>query len=254
MFFLILVLILIAAALFGMMGLGSGIIYVPLLSWWGLDFATGAIPLGLLLSVATGAGAARSYIRDGLVHLRTGMSTGLAAVIGSPLGVAALKYVPISLVKLILAGAAFFVAIKALRSGEPSPHLDRSAYAMTRGLTLLMGFLMGFFSALVGVGGGFLLVPVLLARGYPTREAVGTTSMVVTISTAAGFLFHLSSAHIPFRAAFIFTVAALAGASLGGHWAARHANPKGLRVIIGIIIMVIALKVGGEGFMALTGR
>jgi len=254
MFAFVLILIMIAAALFGMMGLGSGIIYVPLLSWWGLDFASGAIPLGLLLSVATGAGAAHTYIRDGLVHLRTGMSTGIAAVLGSPLGVVALQVVPISIVKMILASAAFYVALKALRSGEPAPHLDRAAYALTRGLTLLMGFLMGFFSALVGVGGGFLLVPVLLARGYPTREAVGTTSMVVTISTLAGFVFHIPTAHFPLRAAFIFTAAALAGASIGGHWAARHANPKGLRILIGIIIMAIALKVGGEGFIALSAR
>lgn len=248
---LLFILVMAAAALFGMMGLGSGIIYVPLLSWWGLDFATGAIPLGLLLSVATGAGAAQTYIRDGLVHLRTGMITGFAAVLGSPLGVAALGFVPVSIVKMILAAAAFYVALKALRSGEPSSHVDRASYAMTKGLTLLMGFLMGFFSALVGVGGGFLLVPVLLARGYPTREAVGTTSMVVTISTLAGFVFHIPTAHFPIKAAFIFTAAALGGASLGGYWAARHANPKGLRIIIGIIIIAIAIKVGGEGIMAL---
>ena len=248
---LILILVMIAAALFGMMGLGSGIIYVPLLSWWGLDFASGAIPLGLLLSVATGAGAVHTYIRDGLVHLRTGMSTGFAAVLGSPFGVAALQYIPVSVVKMILAAAAFYVALKALRSGEPSPNLDRASYALTRGLTLLMGFFMGFFSALVGVGGGFLLVPVLLARGYPTREAVGTTSMVVTISTFAGFMFHIPTASFPFNSALVLTVGALTGASLGGYWAARHANPKGLRIIIAVIIMFIAIKVGGEGLMAL---
>ena len=179
------------------------------------------------------------------------MSTGLAAVLGSPLGVAALQYVPISIAKMILALAAFYVAFKALRSGEPSPHLDRASYALTRGLTLLMGFLMGFFSALVGVGGGFLLVPVLLARGYPTREAVGTTSMVVSISTTAGFIFHIPTASFPTKAAVIFTIGALTGASLGGYWAARHANPKGLRILIGIIIMAIAVKVGGEGAWSL---
>lgn len=254
MFALIFILVMTAAGLFGMMGLGSGIIYVPLLSWWGLDFATGAIPLGLLLSVATGSGAAHTYMRDGFVHLRTGLSTGMAAVVGAPLGVAALAFVPISIVKMILAVAAFYVAVKALRAGEPALHIDRASYTLTRGLTLLMGFLMGFFSALVGVGGGFLLVPVLLARGYPTREAVGTTSLVVTISTMAGFLFHLPSAHFPLRAAVFFTGAALAGASLGGHYAARHASPRALRLLIGIIIMGISIKVGGEGIIALMGR
>ncbi len=244
-------LIAIAAALFGIMGLGSGIIYVPLLHWWGLDFATGAIPLGLLLSIATGAGVAYTYLREGLVHMRTGLSTGMAALIGSPLGVVALNLVPVGVVKIVLSIAALYVGLKALLSGEPEAHVERASYALTRGLTLLMGFLMGFFSALVGVGGGFLLVPVLLARGYPTREAVGTTSLVVAISTSSGFLFHLSSAKFPFNAALFFLVLVIVGARLGGLWASRHANPKALRFIIAIMIMAIAVKVGGEGIMAL---
>ena len=82
---LIFILVMIAAALFGMMGLGSGIIYVPLLSWWGLDFATGAVPMGLLLSIATGAGAAVTYARLGLVHTRAGIAAASTVILGAPL-------------------------------------------------------------------------------------------------------------------------------------------------------------------------
>ncbi len=253
MFALIGFLVMVAAALFGMMGLGSGIIYVPLLSWWGMDFATAAIPLGLLLSVATGAGTAYTYLREGLVHVRTGLGTASAALFGAPLGVLALQVVPVSFVKIILAVAAFYVAMRALRSGEPVRLTDRS-YLIPAAFTLFMGFLMGFFSALVGVGGGFLLVPVLLIRGYPAREAVGTTSLVVTISTLSAFLFHLPTAEFPLREAVILAAVALVGARLGGLYASRHANPKALRILIGIIIMAIALKVGGEGLMALLGQ
>ncbi|MDF1525830.1 MAG: sulfite exporter TauE/SafE family protein [bacterium] len=247
---LLFILVMITAALFGMMGLGSGIIYVPLLSWWGLDFATGAIPLGLLLSVATGAGTAYTYMRKRLVHVKTGLATGTAAVFGAPLGVLALQAVPISLVKIILAATAFYVALRALRSGEPLRLTDKS-YLLPAAATLFIGFLMGFFSALVGVGGGFLLVPILLIRGYPAREAVGTTSLVVTISTFSAFLFHLPDAGFPLKEAIILAAAALAGAGLGGVYASRQVNPKAIRILIGIIIMVIAFKVGAEGVMAL---
>lgn len=244
-------LIAIAAALFGIMGLGSGIIYVPLLHWWGLNFATGAVPLGLLLSIVTGAGVAYTYLREGMVHTRTGFTTGMAAIVGSPFGVLALRIIPIGAVKIILSAVALYVGLKAIRSGEPADQADRASYALSRGLTLLMGFLMGFFSALVGVGGGFLLIPVLLARGYPTKEAVGTTSMVVAISTTAGFLFHLPSAKFPLKAAVFFIVLVIIGARMGGLWAAKHANPKALRIVIGILIMIIAIKVGGEGILAM---
>jgi uncharacterized membrane protein YfcA len=113
---------------------------------------------------------------------------------------------------------------------------------------------MGFFSALIGVGGGFLLAPVLLARGYPVKEAVGTTALVVTICTSTAFLFHLPTADFPIRAAILLTVAALLGARLGGNWASKHANPKTIRLLVAVVIILIAIKVGGEGLIALTGN
>jgi uncharacterized membrane protein YfcA len=253
MLVLIFILVMVAAALFGMMGLGSGIIYVPLLSWWGLDFATGAIPMGLLLSIGTGAGAAYTYARMGLVHKATGLVAASTVILGAPLGVRALHYFPVSYIKIILAATALYVATRALRSGEPHVH-PHQPYILTIGLTLLVGFFMGFFSALIGVGGGFLLAPVLLARGYPVKEAVGTTALVVTICTSTAFLFHLPTADFPIRAAILLTVAALLGARLGGNWASKHANPKTIRLLVAVVIILIAIKVGGEGLIALTGN
>jgi uncharacterized membrane protein YfcA len=250
MFALIFILVMMAAALFGMMGLGSGIIYVPLLSWWGLDFTTGAIPMGLLLSIATGAGTAYTYARRGFVHKGTGLAAASTVLLGAPLGVRALHVFPVSYVKIFLAATALYVAIRALRSGEPHTSQHRT-YAMTLGLTLIVGFFMGFFSSLIGVGGGFLLAPVLLASGYPVKEAVGTTALVVTICTFTAFLFHLPTADFPMSAAIWLSGAALLGARLGGVWASGHANPKTLRLLVAVVIIVIAIKVGGEGIIAL---
>jgi len=248
---LIFILVMIAAALFGMMGLGSGIIYVPLLSWWGLDFATGAVPMGLLLSIATGAGAAYTYARLGLVHKSTGFAAASTVLLGAPLGVQVLHIFPVSYVKIILAATALYVALRALRSGEPKKHRHHN-YAMALGLTLIVGFFMGFFSALIGVGGGFLLAPVLLANGYPVKEAVGTTALVVTICTFTAFLFHLPTADFPVGAAILLAGAAFLGARLGGIWATRHANPKTLRLLVAVVIIGIAVKVGTEGFIAIA--
>ena len=120
------------------------------------------------------------------------------------------------------------------------------------GLTLLVGFFMGFFSALIGVGGGFLLAPVLLASGYPVKEAVGTTALVVTICTFTAFMFHLPTADFPVNAALLLIGAAFLGARLGGIWASGHANPKTVRLLVAVVIIGIALKVGGEGIIALS--
>lgn len=250
MFILLLVLVMIAAASFGMMGLGSGIYYVPMLSWFGMDFATGAVPLGLLLSFFTGAGTAHTYYKDRHIHQNTGFFAALTVFAGAPLGVRALHWAPIGIVKLLLSAAAFYIGIRALRSSDPACHPDRP-YAIHISLTLLMGFLMGFFSALIGVGGGFLLTPVLLTCGFPTREAVGTTSLVVTIGAMTSFLFHLPTAHFPARMAAVLCIGALVGAKLGGIWATRVAHPKTLRAIVASTIILIAVKVGWEGVAAM---
>ena len=246
MFIVLFLLVFLAAGSFGMMGLGSGIYYVPLLSWFGLDFAVGAVPLGLLLSFFTGAGTAHTYFKSQHVHLNTGFIAALTVFAGAPLGVRALHWAPVGAVQILLSIAAFYVGIRALRTGEPACHLKRP-YGLNISLTLLMGFLMGFFSALIGVGGGFLLTPVLLTCGYPTREAVGTASLVVTIGALTSFLFHLPTAQFPLRMAIPLAVGALVGAKIGSIWATRVAHPNTLRKIVATTIILIAIKVGWDG-------
>jgi uncharacterized membrane protein YfcA len=250
MFIALLLLVVVAAASFGMMGLGSGIYYVPLLSWFGLDFAAGAVPLGLLLSFFTGAATAHTYFKGQHIHVNTGFLAALTVFLGAPLGVRTLHWAPIGSVKILLSVAAFYVGIRALRTGEPECHLDRKQ-AINLGLTLLMGFLIGFFSALIGVGGGFLLTPVLLTCGFPTREAVGTSSLVVTVGALTSFLFHLPTADFPLGMAIPLAAGALVGAKLGGIWATRIAHPKTLRTIVASTILLIAIKVGWEGIAAM---
>jgi len=250
MFAVLFLLVFIAAASFGMMGLGSGIYYVPLLSWFGLDFATGAVPLALLLSFFTGAGTAHTYFKRQHVHLNTGFLAALTVFIGAPVGVRILHWAPVGAVKIILAVTALYVGIRALRTGEPECHVERT-YALNIGLTLFMGFLLGFFSALIGVGGGFLLTPVLLTCGFPTREAVGTSSLVVTVGALTSFLFHLPTAHFPIGMAVPLAAGALVGAKLGGMWATRIAHPNTLRNIVASTIILIAIKVGWEGIAAI---
>jgi len=246
MLFLLFSLIFLAAVSFGIMGLGSGIYYTPLLAWFGLDFVTEAVPLALLLSVFTGGGTAHTYHKCGHCHVRTSFMAAGAALVGSPMGVLALHHTPVGAVKLVLALVALYVGIKALRTREPECSLEKS-YVLNIALTLLMGFLLGFFSALLGVGGGFLLTPVLLSCGYPTREAVGTSSLVVTIGAFNSFLFHLPTASFSIALAVPLIIAVVVGAKLGGIWATRVAHPRTLRIILASSIIILAIGIGYDG-------
>ena len=75
-----------ASFLFAMLGLGGGMVYVPILHWMGFDLKTVAIPLGLLLNGLNTFLALTVYARKGLVDWRGGAAMGIAATVGAPLG------------------------------------------------------------------------------------------------------------------------------------------------------------------------
>ena len=69
-----------------MLGMGGSQIYIPILFWLGMDFKTEAIPLGLLLNIATSLSAATVYLRNRLVNWRIGLTLGIAMVALAPVG------------------------------------------------------------------------------------------------------------------------------------------------------------------------
>jgi uncharacterized membrane protein YfcA len=94
---------------FSMMGAGGSQILVPILFWLGLDFKTGAIPIGLLAAAITCFSAGGLYYRRGLVRLSTAWPFALAVLIGSPLG--ALVARPTSSTALMIVFAAVNIAV-----------------------------------------------------------------------------------------------------------------------------------------------
>ncbi len=86
------------------------------------------------------------------------------------------------------------------------------------------GVLTGFF----GVGGGFLIVPSLvLLLGVPLTLAVGTSLLVIALTSAAALAAHLASGTIDWAVALIFTAGAIAGA-LAGRRVGAHVQPRRL--------------------------
>ncbi len=239
------------AGLLGMMGLGGGIVYVPLLSWWGLDFKTGAIPLSLLLTTATGMTAAYTYYREQLVHTGTALSAIVTVLVGAPVGAYAMTILPTGIIKVIFSIAAGYVAFRILRYSEPSTPKSRDTKPVMIG-ALILGFLVGFSSGLLGIGGGFILVPFLLVSGIPTKEAIATSAMVVSVSSMAAFISHFSNSNFPWTVGLILAAGAVVGSRLGGLWASRRAKPQTLRTIVGVVILVISLKVALEGVVLLV--
>lgn len=110
------------------------------------------------------------------------------------------------------------------RTTTPAPPGAHPDTASTRGAgrqgrtwrVVVTGTGVGFVTGFFGVGGGFVIVPALvLALGYDMPVAVGTSLLVIAISSAEGLLFRLQSSGIDWSVAIPFTGAALIGVILG---------------------------------------
>ncbi|MDX1893395.1 sulfite exporter TauE/SafE family protein [Mycolicibacterium sp. 050158] len=119
------------------------------------------------------------------------------------------------------------------------PRVNTAQIGKLVAAALVVGFLTGF----LGVGGGFLIVPALvLALGYSMPVAVGTSLVIIAITSAGAFAERLGSASIPWQIVVPFTVAAIAG-SFAGTAVSDRISGNALTRSFAILLIVIAVYV-----------
>lgn len=235
-------LIFLIAAVFSMLGLGGGMLYVPVFKWLGLPLKSIAIPLGLLLNGVTTLSAFLRYWREGLVDFRGGLPAAVAGMVLAPLGAHLVQYMPRDTLILVFATVVSLAGIRTLAQSakrEPRQKAGRGRRAI---VGCLVGGGAGFLAGLLGVGGGFIVAPMLMGLGYPTKQAAGTTAFIVTFSSFSGFLGHVSHGHIDMLLAGLAVAAAVAGSQLGAWFMASKARPEWVKGFYGILLLAVAIK------------
>jgi uncharacterized protein len=111
---------------------------------------------------------------------------------------------------------------------------------------IAMGFGVGFLAGLLGAGGGFILLPILIfVLGVPTAIAVGTGLLQIIVTGAIGTVLYSLSNHVDLLMAVIMLAAASAGSQLGAT-ATRFVGASRIRILFGVTVLsasiAIALK------------
>lgn len=113
---------------------------------------------------------------------------------------------------------------------------------------LVVGFLTGF----LGVGGGFLIVPALvLALGYSMPVAVGTSLVIIAVTSAGAFVERLGSASIPWQIVVPFTIAAIVG-SFAGTAISDRISGNALTRSFAVLLVVVAVYVATTAGLSLA--
>ncbi len=246
----------------GLLGGGGSILTVPILVYVVKLPTHQAIATSLLVVGTTSAAAVISHARGGRVMWRTGVLFGLAGMVGAFGAGRFARLIPAG-VLLGLFGAMMLVTALAMLRGRRPPTVSSppTGAAQRSGDTrelplrkvLTQGFLVGATTGLVGAGGGFLVVPALvLLGGLPMPVAVGTSLVVITLNSAAGFAGYLGSTTLRWDVAAYVTAAAVSGSFMGARLAGRFA-PEVLRKGFAWFVLAMATFILGQQVPELLG-
>lgn len=202
--------------LLGLLGGGGSILTVPVLVYALGYTPKAAIAMSLAVIGVTSLVGAAIHARLGNVRMSTAATFGLPAMVGALVGAKLAAFLTGG-AQLVLLGVVLLAAAGSMLRSHPVTSDDVAPPApMRRALLVPIALSVGILTGLVGVGGGFLVVPalVLLAR-VPMRQAVGTSLLVIAMNSAAGFVGYLGAVELDTVFLGSFTAAAIVGVLAG---------------------------------------
>jgi len=232
----------VASFIFAMLGLGGGMVYVPVLNWAGFDMVSVAIPLGLLLNGLNTALVLIPFARKKMVDWKGGAVMAVTALVASPLGAMTSDKVPVQTLKILFAIMVVAAALRifwASKQAEPDSMMSMKKRSI---IGFFVGGFAGFIGGMLGLGGGFIIAPILMMMGYKTKEAAATTAFAVTFSSISGYLGHVSQGHMNWWLTVIVVIAVIIGSQLGGRYMTNKAKSKQVKIIYAVVLLLIAVQ------------
>jgi uncharacterized membrane protein YfcA len=242
---LLLTLGLIGGTLSGLLGIGGGLVIVPLLLYvpplagLPVDVRTASAVAVIQVTAATLSGAV-AHRRRGAVSMRLAITMSLASAAGALAGGLVSASVPAELLLLTTAALATVAAllmflpsrVEAVDPGDP-PSFNLPVVCAS-------GFVIGLVVGMNGAG-AFLMLPCLIYLvGLPTRVALGTVLAVGFPTSLAAAIGKIATGQVPFWIAALVVAGALIGAQ-GGSWLSARTPSRVLRWLYGAVVSVIAV-------------
>ncbi|EPY02281.1 sulfite exporter TauE/SafE family protein [Magnetospirillum fulvum] len=259
----------------GLFGAGGGFLLTPLLIFLGVPPAV-AVGTGTNQIVASSVSGALAQWRRGNVDLRMGLILILGGLVGSGLGVMLFHWLRrLGHIDLVISGSYVVLlggigglmvteSVRALlrrRAGggaEPMARrhargwidrlplkvrFRRSQLYISALLPALVGIAVGMISAIMGVGGGFVLVPAMIyLLGMPTAVVMGTSLFQIVFVTANATFLHATINHtVDVVLALVLVLGGAIGAQFGVRVGARLKGEH-LRALLGLLVLAVAVK------------
>ena len=226
----------------GMLGVGGAVILLPLLSTFGELTLKQASSITIVQVVAAALISWLAYARGRMVHLELALYMGGAAALGGLAGGVFSAAFPSRALEWLFF-AVVLAAIVLLFLPVRELVVDAGGYPpFNRWLAIGLGGFVGILAGILGAGGGFLVVPLMISLlRLPTRMAIGSSPVVILVSGAFGFAGKLLSGQIRPDLAAALVLGAAPSAYLGTQ-IGRRLRTRFLRILLAAILIMIAAR------------
>lgn len=262
----------IAAGVLGsLVGLGGGVIIVPVLvRFYGVDIRL-AIGASIVSVIATSSGAAAAYVRDEMTNLRAGMFLEIATTLGAVSGAYFTTLLPTRFLYVLFGVVLAYSALATYRHRRATAPLtvshDRLAnyfklhghyhddadgrdydYKVQRtGVGLAIMYVAGMVSALLGIGSGALKVPAMdLAMRMPMKVSTATSNFMIGVTAAASAGMYFERGQIDPVIAAPVAIGVLLGSMFGARYLGRATN-RTVRLLFVIVLIAVAAEMLQRG-------
>jgi uncharacterized membrane protein YfcA len=262
----------------GMFGIGGGFLMTPLLIFVGISPAVAVASVASHIAASSFSGAL-SYWRKRAIDLALAFLLLAGGIIGTVAGVwlfttlraldqldltIGLSYVTLL---TIVGGLMIYESLRAIvraQQGKPVSLRRPGSHTWLHGLPLkvrfkrsviyvsaipvwIIGFIIGFVGAVMGIGGGFLLVPMLIYfLRVPTATVIGTSMVLTLITMASATVMHAATNHLVDAVlALILMVGGVIGAQFGAR-AGQKISGEWLRLLLGLLVLAVGLRFASE--------
>ncbi|WP_102264900.1 sulfite exporter TauE/SafE family protein [Mesobacillus jeotgali] len=229
------------SVLSGFFGVGGGFILTPILLLIGFS-PLEAITTSLFFTVGTSISGITAHIRLKNILWKEGLIMGASGIVATQLArplVYALEargwdevVIPFFYIILLL-----YFAIKMIRQGKKADDGNPAPTSFSITKLLAVGFVGGFVSATLGVGGGFIIVPLIITSlGFDPKKAVGTSLFAVLLIVSVGFISYAVNTEINYIIGLMLIAGTLVGSQFGARMTGYFENRE-MNAMLGLLYL-----------------
>jgi len=237
---------LVAGILGSIIGLGGGIIVVPILTFLGFP-PTLAASNSLFAAFSNAVASTASYAKQKRIEYSIGLKLGLLSIPGTIFGAFISSDITPLLFKILfglilIASSAYIFLNKKI---ESTTKIITNKVIV---LTISASFFAGIIASLFGIGGGIIFVPLMVVGiGLSMKVAAPTSQLILLFAAGSGMITHAMLGHADFYQAFLLAIGAFGGGLIGARLS-LEIKEKSLRILVTVVMVIAAVKLFIDSF------